>query len=83
MKDNKNESQIKDKDNNISLNNTQLSTQKSSESKSDDNINNKNIEDFIKKISDNSDISDELAIYIENRCSRVKRNEMIIEIYTT
>lgn len=39
------------------------------------------IDDLFNKF-DNSDISDELAIYIENRCSRVKRNEMIIEIYT-
>lgn len=39
------------------------------------------IDDLFNKF-DNSDISDELAIYIENRCSRVKRNEMIVEIYT-
>ena len=39
------------------------------------------IEDIFNKF-DNFDISDELATYIENRCSRVKKNEMTIEIYT-
>ena len=29
---------------------------------------------------DNSDISDDLANYIENRCSRVKNREMVIKI---
>lgn len=38
-------------------------------------------EDIFNKF-DRNDISDELATYIENRCSRVKKNEMIIEIYT-
>ena len=85
MKDNNNESQIKDKDNNnnISLNNTQLSTQKSSESKSDDNINNKNIEDFIKKISDNLSII--YKLYISGKILYYLSNEskviyFIIEI---
>lgn len=39
------------------------------------------IEDIFNKF-DKNDISDELATYIENRCSRVKKNEMTIEIYT-
>lgn len=39
------------------------------------------IEDIFNQF-DNNDISDELATYIENRCSRVKKNEMVIEIYT-
>ena len=39
------------------------------------------IEDIFNKF-DKNDISDELATYIEYRCSRVKKNEMTIEIYT-
>lgn len=39
------------------------------------------IEDIFNQF-DNNDISDELATYIENRCSRVKKNKMVIEIYT-
>ena len=31
---------------------------------------------------DNNDISDELALYIENRCSRIKRTELVIYIHT-
>lgn len=31
---------------------------------------------------DNNDISDELATYIENRCSRLAKNEMCIKIIT-
>lgn len=39
------------------------------------------IEDIFNKF-DNMDISDELAMYIENRCSRVKKKPLKIEIYT-
>ena len=28
---------------------------------------------------DNNDISDELALYIENRCTRLKNNKMVIK----
>lgn len=31
---------------------------------------------------DKSDISDELALFIENRCSRIKKNELVIYIHT-
>ena len=39
------------------------------------------IEDIFNKF-DKNDISDELATYIENRCSRIKKNELVINIYT-
>lgn len=39
------------------------------------------IDDIFNKF-DNFDISDELATYIENRCTRVKKQQMLIEIYT-
>lgn len=39
------------------------------------------IENIFNKF-DNMDISDELATYIENRCSRVKKQPLKIEIYT-
>lgn len=39
------------------------------------------IEDIFNKF-DNMDISDELAMYIENRCWRVKKKPLKIEIYT-
>ena len=39
------------------------------------------IDDIFNKF-DNFDISDELATYIENRCSRVKKQEMQIDIIT-
>lgn len=40
------------------------------------------IEDIFNRF-DNNDISDELADYIEKRCSRVKRNEMSIRFITS
>ena len=39
------------------------------------------IDDIFNKF-DSNDITDELATYIENRCSRVKRQEMQIDIIT-
>jgi len=38
--------------------------------------------DEIFNMFDCTDISDELATYIENRCSRIKKNELVINIYT-
>ncbi len=44
-------------------------------------INVDSIDDIFNKF-DSNDISDDLAIYIENRCSRVKKQEMQIDIIT-
>ena len=38
--------------------------------------------DILFNIFDKNDISDELATYIENRCSRIKKNELVVNIYT-
>jgi len=39
------------------------------------------IDDLFNKFDD-EDISDELASYIENRCSRTMKNEMIVKVFT-
>lgn len=39
------------------------------------------INDLFNKFDD-EDISDELACYIENRCSRTMKNKMLIKVYT-
>ena len=38
--------------------------------------------DDLFNLFDENDISDELATYIENRCSRTMKNDMIIKIFT-
>ena len=40
-----------------------------------------NIDDLFNNFDD-EDISDELATYIENRCSRTMKNDMMIKIFT-
>ena len=40
-----------------------------------------NIDDLFNNFDD-EDISDELATYIENRCSRTMKNEMMIKVFT-
>ena len=45
------------------------------------NIKIDNVDELFNKFDD-EDISDELASYIENRCSRTLKNEMLIKIYS-
>ena len=83
MEDNNNENKIKETEKNTSLNNATLSTQNSSESKTKDNNSNKNIEEFLNKISDNLSII--YKIYISGKRLYYLSNEgeviyFIIEI---